>query len=112
MAFRTLAHHIDIEWLCEAYRRTRKDGGEQVVQAGLRTQGRSSQKKPYLGVRECVRSGWNADQFGCKPWVALPRGGLAALVAFALFRTPSGIEQVAAMNAAGVGRCIRERHFR
>lgn len=22
----TLAHHIDIEWLCEAYRRTRKDG--------------------------------------------------------------------------------------
>lgn len=26
MAFRTLAHHIDIEWLHEAYRRTRKDG--------------------------------------------------------------------------------------
>jgi group II intron reverse transcriptase/maturase len=26
MAFRTLAHHIDIEWMHEAYRRTRKDG--------------------------------------------------------------------------------------
>lgn len=26
MAFTTLAHHIDIEWLHEAYRRTRKDG--------------------------------------------------------------------------------------
>ena len=26
MAFTTLAHHIDIEWLKEAYRRTRKDG--------------------------------------------------------------------------------------
>jgi len=26
MAFTTLAHHIDIDWLQEAYRRTRKDG--------------------------------------------------------------------------------------
>ena len=26
MAFRSLAHHIDVEWLREAYRRTRKDG--------------------------------------------------------------------------------------
>ena len=26
MAFTTLAHYIDIEWLKEAYRRTRKDG--------------------------------------------------------------------------------------
>jgi len=26
MAFTTLAHHIDVEWLSEAYRRTRKDG--------------------------------------------------------------------------------------
>ena len=26
MAFTTLAHHIDLEWLKEAYRRTRKDG--------------------------------------------------------------------------------------
>ncbi|WP_395857393.1 group II intron reverse transcriptase/maturase [Cystobacter fuscus] len=26
MAFTTLAHHIDLEWLQEAYRRTRKDG--------------------------------------------------------------------------------------
>src|SRR6185437_5985064 len=26
MAFTTLAHHIDIDWLKEAYRRTRKDG--------------------------------------------------------------------------------------
>jgi group II intron reverse transcriptase/maturase len=26
MAFTTLAHHIDVEWLHEAYRRTRKDG--------------------------------------------------------------------------------------
>src|SRR4051812_37475700 len=26
MAFTTLAHHIDREWLREAYRRTRKDG--------------------------------------------------------------------------------------
>ena len=25
-AFTTLAHHIDIDWLFEAYRRTRKDG--------------------------------------------------------------------------------------
>jgi hypothetical protein len=26
MAFTTLAHHIDIDWLLEAYRQTRKDG--------------------------------------------------------------------------------------
>ena len=26
MAFTTLAHHIDIAWLLEAYRQTRKDG--------------------------------------------------------------------------------------
>jgi len=26
MAFTTLAHHIDLQWLTEAYRRTRKDG--------------------------------------------------------------------------------------
>jgi len=26
MAFTTLAHHIDLEWLKEAYHRTRKDG--------------------------------------------------------------------------------------
>jgi RNA-directed DNA polymerase len=30
MAFKTLAHHIDIEWLREAYRRTRKDGARGV----------------------------------------------------------------------------------
>jgi RNA-directed DNA polymerase len=30
MAFTTLAHHIDIEWLHEAYRRTRKDGAAGV----------------------------------------------------------------------------------
>src|SRR5690349_2490165 len=26
MAFRNLAHHIDVDWLREAHRRTRKDG--------------------------------------------------------------------------------------
>src|SRR5512132_3269315 len=30
MAFTTLAHHIDIAWLQEAYRRTRKDGATGV----------------------------------------------------------------------------------
>jgi retron-type reverse transcriptase len=30
MAFQTLAHHIDIDWLHEAYRRTRKDGAPGV----------------------------------------------------------------------------------
>ncbi|MFO0759399.1 MAG: reverse transcriptase domain-containing protein [Byssovorax sp.] len=30
MAFTTLAHHIDIEWMREAYRRTRKDGAAGV----------------------------------------------------------------------------------
>jgi len=30
MAFKTLAHHIDIEWLREAHRRTRKDGARGV----------------------------------------------------------------------------------
>jgi len=30
MAFRTLAHHIDTDWLREAYRRTRKDGARGV----------------------------------------------------------------------------------
>ena len=30
MAFKTLAHHIDIVWLHEAYRRTRKDGATGV----------------------------------------------------------------------------------
>jgi group II intron reverse transcriptase/maturase len=30
MAFTTLAHHIDVEWLREAYRRTRKDGAAGV----------------------------------------------------------------------------------
>src|ERR1019366_4103495 len=30
MAFKTLAHHIDVAWLHEAYRRTRKDGAPGV----------------------------------------------------------------------------------
>lgn len=30
MAFQTLAHHIDVEWLHEAYKRTRKDGATGV----------------------------------------------------------------------------------
>jgi group II intron reverse transcriptase/maturase len=30
MAFTTLAHHIDVDWLKEAYRRTRKDGATGV----------------------------------------------------------------------------------
>jgi RNA-directed DNA polymerase len=30
MAFTTLAHHIDVEWLREAYRRTRKDGARGI----------------------------------------------------------------------------------
>ena len=30
MAFTTLAHHIDYEWMLEAYRRTRKDGAKGV----------------------------------------------------------------------------------
>ena len=30
MAFTTLAHHIDLEWLREAHRRTRKDGATGV----------------------------------------------------------------------------------
>jgi group II intron reverse transcriptase/maturase len=30
MAFKTLAHHIDIDWLREAYQRTRKDGSPGV----------------------------------------------------------------------------------
>src|SRR5580704_16133041 len=30
MSFTTLAHHVDIDWLREAYRRTRKDGAAGV----------------------------------------------------------------------------------
>jgi RNA-directed DNA polymerase len=30
LAFTTLAHHIDLEWLLEAYRRTRKDGARGI----------------------------------------------------------------------------------
>lgn len=30
MAFTTLAHHLDLEWMAEAYRRTRKDGAAGV----------------------------------------------------------------------------------
>jgi group II intron reverse transcriptase/maturase len=30
MQIRTLAHHIDVEWLAEAYRRTRKDGAHGI----------------------------------------------------------------------------------
>lgn len=30
MAFTSLAHHLDIDWLREAYRRTRKDGAAGV----------------------------------------------------------------------------------
>lgn len=32
MAFTTLAHHIDLDWMLEAYRRTRKDGAVGVDQ--------------------------------------------------------------------------------
>ena len=32
-AFTTLAHHIDIDWLREAYRRIRKDGAKGVDRA-------------------------------------------------------------------------------
>ena len=35
-AFTTLAHHIDIEWLREVYRRTRKDGDAGVDGQRLR----------------------------------------------------------------------------
>ena len=36
MAFTTLAHHLDLEWLQEAYRRTRKDAAAGVDgQTGL-----------------------------------------------------------------------------
>lgn len=30
MAFTTLAHHMDLEWMLEAFRRTRKDGAAGV----------------------------------------------------------------------------------
>jgi len=30
MSFKTLAHHIDVDWLREAYRRTRKDGARGI----------------------------------------------------------------------------------
>jgi RNA-directed DNA polymerase len=30
MSLTTLAHHIDVSWLCEAYRRTRKDGARGI----------------------------------------------------------------------------------
>ena len=41
MAFTTLAHHIDIDWLKEACRLTREDGatgvdGQRVLPAGVR----------------------------------------------------------------------------
>lgn len=36
MAFTTLAHHIDTEWLHEAYRRTRKDGAKGVDGRGAK----------------------------------------------------------------------------
>jgi RNA-directed DNA polymerase len=36
MAFTTLAHHIDIDWLKEAYRRTRKDGATGVDGQGAK----------------------------------------------------------------------------
>jgi RNA-directed DNA polymerase len=34
MAFTTLGHHLDVEWMQEAYRRTRKDGAEGVDGCG------------------------------------------------------------------------------
>jgi hypothetical protein len=41
VAFTTLAHHIDIDWLREAYRRTGKDGAtgvdRQTADAGVNT---------------------------------------------------------------------------
>ena len=37
-ALLTLAHHIDLNWLYEAYRRTRKDGAVGVVLMGRRRQ--------------------------------------------------------------------------
>ena len=44
VAFNTLAHHIDIEWLREAYRRTRKDGavgvdGQTAVEYAVNLEG-------------------------------------------------------------------------
>lgn len=41
MALTTLAHHIDIEWLREAYRRTRKDGARGVDGQGADEYARS-----------------------------------------------------------------------
>ncbi len=45
----TLAHHIDIDWLREAYRRTRKDGA------------RASTDR----VRSSTRSTWRATSWRC-----------------------------------------------
>jgi group II intron reverse transcriptase/maturase len=44
MKLRTLAHHIDVEWLAEAYRRTRKDGAVGVDGVSAEEYGRDLEK--------------------------------------------------------------------
>src|SRR5215472_13075661 len=57
MAFTTLAHHLDVEWLREAYRRTRKDGAvgvdgqsAQEYQANLEANLRSLLRRAKSGT--------------------------------------------------------------
>jgi len=56
MAFTTLAHHIDIDWLKEAYRRTRKDGAV-GVDGQTAEEYAANLEENLLGLLERAKSG-------------------------------------------------------
>ena len=56
MAFTTLAHHIDVEWLREAYRRTRKDGAPGWTDRRRRSTRRTWRQPPVAARPRQVRA--------------------------------------------------------
>lgn len=72
MAFTTLAHHLDLEWLMEAYRRTRKDGA-----VGVDGQtGREYAEKLEANLRSLLSRAKSGDHYRAPPVrrVHLPKG--------------------------------------
>src|SRR4051812_33043486 len=88
-AFTTLAHHIDIDWLFEAYRRTRKDGA-----VGVDGQTGEDYAADLGGNLQSLLDRAKSGRYQAPPGVGL-RAGLPGL----LVRLPAG-----PLGAPSIGR--------
>ena len=62
-AFTTLAHYIDLDWLREAFRRTRKDGA-----TGVDGVTGKEYEKNLVPAQEPAKRNPKPQQVGCTPW--------------------------------------------